>query len=78
MCPDYRSWKYTWSIAMKNPFKKKEEVLDPYTVEQCNACNTISQRKFKEGDYIFKIMEKCTACGTGQMMISKIFGEPVK
>lgn len=59
-------------------FKKKEEVLDPYTVEQCNSCNKTSKRKFKEGDHIFKITEKCSLCGNGQMMIAKIFGEVVK
>lgn len=62
---------------MKNPFKKKEKELDPYTVEQCNSCNKISKRKFKEGDYVFKTMDKCTSCGNGQIMISKIFGEAV-
>ncbi|MDH2906477.1 MAG: hypothetical protein PXX83_00055 [Candidatus Nitrosotalea sp.] len=56
-------------------FKKKEEVLDPYTVERCNVCNKTSKRKFKEGDYIFKTTDKCPACGNGQMVIDKIFGE---
>ncbi len=59
-------------------FKKKEEVLDPYAVEQCNRCNKDSKRKFKEGDYIFKMTEKCPSCGNGQMMITKIFGEVSK
>lgn len=59
-------------------FKKKEEMLDPYTVEQCNACNKTSKRKFKEGDYVFKTTDKCPSCGNGQMMIGKIFGEVVK
>ena len=63
---------------MRNPFKKKEEVLDPYTIEQCNSCNGITKRKFKEGDFIFKTGEKCASCGNGQMMIYKIFGEAVK
>ncbi|MDE1768957.1 MAG: hypothetical protein KGI28_00205 [Thaumarchaeota archaeon] len=63
---------------MKNPFKKKEELLDPYTVEQCNSCNKTSKRQFKEGDYVFKILEKCTSCGNGQIIISKIFGESIK
>jgi hypothetical protein len=62
---------------MRNPFKKKEEVLDPYTIEQCNSCSKISKRKFKEGDYVFKTMDKCISCGNGQIMISKIFGEAV-
>ncbi len=59
-------------------FKKKEEVLDPYTIERCNICNKTTKRKFKEGDYIFKVTEKCTACGNGQIMVDKIFGEVVK
>jgi hypothetical protein len=59
-------------------FKKKEEVLDPYTVEQCNSCNKTYQRKFKEGDYVFKMTEKCPSCGNGQTMITKIFGEVSK
>ena len=63
---------------MKNPFKKKEDVLDPYTVEQCNSCNNTSKRKFKDGDFVFKTMEKCASCGNGQIMISKIFGEAIK
>ena len=63
---------------MKNPFKKKEEVLEPYTIEQCNNCNNLSKRKFKEGDFVFKTIEKCASCGNGQIMIAKIFGEPVK
>jgi hypothetical protein len=59
-------------------FKKKEEVLDPYTVEQCDSCNNTSRRTFKEGDYVFKMGEKCTSCENGQMIISKIFGEVSK
>ncbi len=59
-------------------FKKKEEILDPCTIEQCSSCNKTSKRKFKEGDYVFKTAEKCTSCGNGQMMISKIFGEVIK
>jgi hypothetical protein len=59
-------------------FKKKEEVLDPYTVEQCNRCNKTSQHKFKVGDYVFKMAEKCPSCGNEQMMITKIFGEVSK
>ncbi len=59
-------------------FKKKEEILDPYSIEQCTSCNKTTKRKFKEGDYVFKTMEKCTSCGNGQMAISKIFGEVIK
>ena len=59
-------------------FKKKEEILDPYSIEQCTSCNKTTKRKFKEGDYVFKTMAKCTSCGNGQVMISKIFGEIIK
>ena len=59
-------------------FKKKEEVLDPYTVEKCNSCNKTTQRKFKEGDYVFKMTDKCISCGNGHLMVDKIFGEVVK
>ena len=59
-------------------FRKKVEVVDPYTMERCTSCNNTSKRKFKEGDFIFKKMEKCVSCGNGQMMIAKIFGEVVK
>ena len=59
-------------------FKKKPEVLDPYSMECCTSCNNILKRKFKVGDFIFKKMEKCVSCGNGQMMITKIFGEVIK
>ncbi len=58
-------------------FSKKKEVFDPYTVEQCNSCNAISKRKFKDGDFIFKTLEKCSKCN-GTMIITKIFGELIK
>jgi hypothetical protein len=54
--------------------RKKEEIIIPYTVEQCNSCNAISKRKFKEGDYVFKKTDTCSSC-KGQMSIVKIFGE---
>jgi hypothetical protein len=54
--------------------RKKEEIITPYTVEQCESCKTISKRKFKEGDYVFKKTEACSSC-KGQLSISKIFGE---
>ena len=54
--------------------RKKEEIITPYTVEQCNSCNTISKRKFKEGDYVFKKTNTCSSC-KGQILIAKIFGE---
>jgi hypothetical protein len=60
-------------------FKKKNEVVNPYSIEQCTSCNKIIKRKFKEGDHVFKVIEKCSSCGdNGQMMVVKIFGESVK
>lgn len=56
--------------------RKKEEIITPYTVEQCNSCNAISKRKFKEGDYVFKKTDTCSAC-KGQILIAKIFGEVI-
>jgi multimeric flavodoxin WrbA len=58
-------------------FSKKKEVFDPYTVEQCTSCNAMTKRKFKDGDFIFQILEKCSKC-SGTVMITKIFGEPIK
>ncbi len=58
--------------------RKKKEIIDPYTIEKCNSCAANLKRKFLVGDYVFKIMDKCTKCNSGQMMISKIFGEVVK
>jgi hypothetical protein len=57
--------------------RKKKEIINPYTIEKCNSCNTTAKRKFLEGDYVFKTTNKCSAC-KGQMMIEKIFGEVVK
>ena len=54
--------------------RKKAETITPYTVEQCNSCNAISKRKFKEGDYVLKKTDTCSSC-KGQMTIAKIFGE---
>lgn len=59
-------------------FRKKQEIIDPYTVEQCASCNIAKKRKFVEGDYIFKTIGKCSSCNIGQISISKIFGEVVK
>jgi hypothetical protein len=59
-------------------FRKKKEILEPYSIEQCSSCNKTVKRKFKEGDHVFKPLEKCTSCGNGQIIISKIFGEPIK
>jgi hypothetical protein len=58
--------------------RKKQEIIDPYTVEKCTSCNVAKKRKFVEGDYIFKTTGKCSSCSNGQMSISKIFGEVIK
>ena len=54
--------------------RKKEEIIAPYTIEQCNSCNAILKRKFRDGDYVFKKTDTCLSC-KGQMSIAKIFGE---
>lgn len=54
--------------------RKKEEILTPYCVEECDSCKAIVKRKFAEGDYVFKNTNACTSC-KGQMSITKIFGE---
>jgi len=56
-------------------FKKKEPKLEPYTVEQCTSCNKSTKRKFREGDYVFKMMEKCPSCDAGKILISMIFSQ---
>lgn len=58
--------------------RKKPEILDPYSVEQCTLCNNTKKRKFSPGDYIFKQTGQCTSCSKSQMIISKIYGEAVK
>ena len=59
-------------------FSKKKEIINPYTLEECDSCHALSKRKFKEGDYVFKPADKCGSCDNGQMIITKIFGEEVK
>ncbi|OLC93014.1 MAG: hypothetical protein E6K83_03445 [Thaumarchaeota archaeon] len=59
-------------------FSKKKEIINPYTVEECNSCHAISKRKFREGDYVFKAADRCDSCKIGYMMIAKVFGEVVK
>ena len=55
-------------------FSKKQEIIIPYSVEQCESCKAISKRKFKEGDYVFKNTDQCSSCKC-QLSIVKIFGE---
>jgi hypothetical protein len=58
--------------------RKKQEIIDPYTVEKCVSCNTTKKRKFADGDYVFKIIGKCASCNNGQIMICKIYGESIR
>ncbi len=55
-------------------FRKKKEIITPYSTEQCSSCKKISKRQFKEGDFVFKSTGACSSCN-GQMLITKIFGE---
>ena len=52
----------------------KNEILNPYTIQQSNSCKEQSKRKFSDGDYVFKEISKCSSCD-GQIVIIKIFGE---
>ena len=58
-------------------FSKKQEVRDPFTVEECQSCKKQSKRKFKEGDYLFKESTNCHSC-QGKTIVVKIFGEIIK
>jgi len=55
-------------------FSKKEKIRSPYTLEICGSCNKQSQRKFLQGDYVFKKTSSCKFC-EGQLIIEKIFGK---
>lgn len=59
-------------------FGKKQEVIEPYTVEQCSSCSATKKRKFAKDDYVFKETSKCASCNSGQMMIARIYGEVLK
>jgi hypothetical protein len=52
----------------------KNEIVNAYTLQQCDSCKEQSKRKFSDGDYVFKEISKCTSCN-GQIIITKIFGE---
>ena len=58
-------------------FSKKEEIRDPFTVEECQSCKKQSKRKFKEGDCIFAESSICNSC-QGKSIVVKIFGEIIK
>ena len=53
---------------------EKNEIIESYTLEECNACKNQLKRKFSQGDYVFKHISKCPSCN-GQVRIIKIFGE---
>jgi hypothetical protein len=57
-------------------FSKKEE-KEIYTVEKCMSCNSMTKRKFKAGDILFKETNECQSC-KGKIIIEKIFVETIK
>lgn len=61
-----------------NLFGKKQEIIEPYTVEQCFSCNNLKKRKFAQGDFVFKAVGQCASCNAGQVLISRIYGEVLK
>ena len=52
----------------------KNEIVNAYTLQQCNTCKQQSKRKFSDEDYVFKEISKCSSCD-GQIIITRIFGE---
>ena len=52
----------------------KNEIVNAYTLQQCNTCKEQSKRKFSDEDYVFKEISKCSSCD-GQIIITRIFGE---
>jgi len=54
----------------------KEKNIITYSVEKCTQCNLEIKRKFKDGDFVFSEISKCTSCG-GLSVIDKIFGESI-
>ena len=52
----------------------KTEFMEPYTLERCGSCEKELKRKFSKGDFVFKIMSKCSSC-QGQVVITKIFAD---
>ena len=52
----------------------KNEIVNAYTLQQCNTCKEQSKRKFSDEDYVFKEISKCSSCN-GQIIITRIFGE---
>lgn len=54
----------------------KKKITTAYTVEKCTKCNTLTKRKFHDGDVLFT-ESKCNSCD-GLMKIEKIFGETIE
>ena len=52
----------------------KTKITTAYTVERCTKCDTMTKRKFNEGDVLFAELSKCGSCD-GLIQIEKIFGE---
>ena len=52
----------------------KNEFMESYTLERCGSCEKELKRKFSKGDFVFKIMSKCSSC-QGQVVITKIFAD---
>ncbi|MBC8516437.1 MAG: hypothetical protein ISR81_03685 [Nitrosopumilus sp.] len=55
----------------------KKKITTAYTVEQCLKCNTLTKRKFHDGDVLFTELSKCNSCD-GLTRIEKIFGETIE
>jgi len=55
----------------------KEKITTPYTVEKCPSCQSITKRKFKDGDYLYAESSQCKSCDN-KIRIEKIFGETIE
>ena len=60
--------------------RAKKPVPKPLTYLKCLECGTVNSRPFKNGDYVFKIVEeKCPKCGANETKIIGIYvKEPEK
>ena len=54
-------------------FAREIKYVIAYTVQQCQKCNVLKQRRFIKGDILFD-KSKCDSCG-GTVIVEKIFGE---
>ncbi len=57
--------------------RKKNLEEFKYSIVKCKSCGVKNQRKFKEGDYVFKKVpeEQCDSCKKNDLIISEIFCE---